>query len=217
MYRSNTVVQTATDIDISLRLQTKLISGSKIVAMLPRFWFVSPQNVKVQIDSQSVSASVSTLSDMFLVEISAPASEANSDFDITISGFKNRHSVDSSDDYISIESRSKNGHQVDVVEATAFADMLAPGTISVTGVSVDNMNVGATTVLSISFRVGGYPNSGDILTVRNLKESFYQVDYQNIKLNGKFVLFEGLPVQNTFWQGFSFAYPNDLDQKIFSV
>ena len=55
------------------------------------------------------------------------------------------------------------------------------------------MSVGAATVLSISFKVGGYPNAGDILTVRNLKESFYQIDYQNIKLNGKFVPFEGLP------------------------
>ena len=82
---------------------------------------------------------------------------------------------------------------MDAVEATAFQDMLTPGTISVTGVSVDNMSVGAATVLSISFKVGGYPKAGDILTVRNLKESFYQIDYQNIKLNGKFVPFEGLP------------------------
>lgn len=146
-----------------------------------------------------------------------PICDDNSQFSVTISGFKNRYSVDTSSEYISLKTKSKDGFVVDVIGQTAFSDMLTPASVSISGVNLGSKIVGSSTVLSIGFKAEGYAKVGDTVTVRNMKNTFFQTDYQNVMFNSKFVPFEGLPMQNgAYWLGFSFVLVDSL-QNSFTI
>jgi hypothetical protein len=94
--------------------------------------------------------------------------------------------------------------------------MLIVGSVSVSGVSLDQSTVGSNTTLTVVLKIDGFVKAGDSIMLKNSKNTFLRFGIIKVLVDEIPITSKEIPNENNFWRGIMLNLGADISNS-FSI